>query len=507
MRFILPSLMVALTLGATAQSLKKVETYYDPLSKTRIHEAYTTTSTPPYPVHGLYKEWDTNGILINEGSFKNGKKDGVVKSYIPSDMADLYGRSNVGKIKTISNYTSDILNGLDQMYDHTNGKQQLIYQKTWVNGKQVKEEEWDKKGLKLKEISNDGQCFELYIDGQKKAQYTNKDGEFDGQFTSWYPNGKVEVSSFFKNKLENGKHIEYFDNGQPELEATYVNGKMSGDVIVYFRSGKIRKGIKYDPITFNLKEEKEYASDGLPKFERQVLGENLSRSITYDSTSGVKLFEEGEIYNPQFQTYLRHGRVMQYYPNGKVNIEATFFKNKLNGRYKEYDLDGEVIKSGEHQDGSASGEWVYYYDADWNSVSSKKAAAYYRNITFNPISGPWSTTDYFISGQKQFAGKLLQLSPDVPTGRCTYYHSNGKVSAEIDADFNGVVTREKVYGDDGILLSEGTACNTQYGPGIELTQFYPNGKIMARGKTFEKRKVGVWTYYDSNGKTTQQQER
>jgi antitoxin component YwqK of YwqJK toxin-antitoxin module len=507
MRFILPSLMVALALGATAQSLQKVETYYDPFSRTRIHEAYTTTSTPPYPIHGVYKEWDPNGVLMNEATFKNGKKDGAFKVYIHSGVADLYGKASVGKVKTITNYTNDVLNGLDQMFDYTYNKQQLTFQKTWVNGKETKLEEWDEKGLKLKEITINGPCFELYKNGKKKVEYANKDGEFDGQYTSWYSNGQTEVSTFFKSKLENGKHIEYFESGRPELEATYVNGKMSGAVTLYFEDGKTRKLRIYDSSTFNLIEEKEYARNGLLKFERQVIGDNISKSITYDSTSGVKLFEEGEIYNPQSQTFLRHGRVVQYYPNGKVNIDAAFARNKLSGPYNEYDIDGELIKSGEHQDGSSVGEWLYYYDADWNYAAKKSDAAYYRKIIFDPVDGPWATTDFFITGERQFVGRLAKVAPDIPSGKCTYFHLNGKVSNEVDVDPSGIVISQKMYGEDGKLTREGVSSGAAYGTGMEWIEYFPDGKIKSKGKTFENTKVGVWTYYDSNGKVTQVQER
>ena len=137
---------------------------------------------------------------------------------------------------------------------------------------------------------------------------------------------------------------------------------------------------------------------------------------------------------------------------------------------------------------------------------SKKDAAY-RKITFNPPDGPWQTADYFITGQKQFVGKLAQLSPDVPTGRCTYFHSNGKVSAEVELSPESEVLSEKIYAEDGTLISEGRACKTQYGPGVEVIEYYQNGKIKSKGKRFEKTKVGVWTYYDTNGKATQVQER
>lgn len=70
------------------------------------------------------------------GAFRNGKKNGIFKSYVPSALYDLYGRYAVGKLKTTSTYSDDVLNGVEQMFTHTvDGKQHLIAQKSWTNWK------------------------------------------------------------------------------------------------------------------------------------------------------------------------------------------------------------------------------------------------------------------------------------------------------------------------------------------------------------------------------------
>lgn len=121
------------------------------------------------------------------------------------------------------------------------------------------------------------------------------------------------MTASFKNNLENGQHIEYFENGKVSMEVTYVEGKMSGTTRLFFVDGKPSKTIGYDPVSFKLAEEKDYATTGHVKLERRSVSGSATKSITYDSTTGMKLLEEQELFDDQSNVYLRHGRVVQYH--------------------------------------------------------------------------------------------------------------------------------------------------------------------------------------------------
>jgi len=499
-------LLLIVSIAAESQNLKKVVTYYD-VYKTKVYESYTTLSTAPYLMHGTYEKFDAYGAIMTKGNFSNGKKNGLFTNYFSTEMMGVYGKAALGKVWTTTNYVNDKEDGLDQMFSVKNGESVLIKQSTWSIGSKIKDEEWTDDGKQTKLVQMNGPCYELYENGNKKVEYTLKAGKYEGKYTSWYSDGTVEISTNYKADKKNGKHVEYFRNGKPELEATYVDDKMIGLVSISFDDGTKRKTIEYDPTTFNLIEQKDYSRKGILKFTRRVIAGNQTKSTTYDSLTGLKLFEEEELFDSGTNNYLRHGRVLQYHANGQVEIDSRFANDKLDGSFKQFDESGEVISSGENKNGVAVGEWTIYLDDDWNLTPSKKEATYYRKINYTGSGGPWPTTDYFITGEKQFEGMLAQVSPDIPAGKCTYYYQGGKVSQEMDVDNSGNVRWQKIYTEDGKLDKEAKAVNTTFGPGAEWIEYYPNGKMKAKGKTVEGAKVGTWIYYDESGNSRQVIER
>lgn len=500
------TLLLICSFEALSQNLKKVVTYYD-IYKTKVHESYTTLATPPYLMHGVYEKYDAYGALMTRGNYSEGKKNGKFTNYFSTEMTGIYGKAAFGKVWSESNYVNEKENGLDKLYSVEDGQQVLIKQITWVMGTKTKDEEWDEKGKQKKLIQPDGPCYEYYSNGNKKTEYTAKGGKFEGKYTSWYPSGQIEVSTTYSNDIKNGKHVEYFANGKPELEANYVKGNLSGLVTLYFDNGKTRKVINYDPSTLNLIEEKEYATNGLPKFERKVISGNQCKSITYDSIKGNKILEQEEIFDQSTSSYIRNGKVIKYHSNGKIYADGTFVNGNVNGPYKEYDDTGELIKSGEFDNGESVGEWLYYYDKDFNQVASKSEAVYFRKIDYSSPNGPWPVIDYFITGEKQFQGALAKVSPDVPSGKCIYYLRSGVISQELELDRSGNLKSQKIYLESGKLDKEATTANTMFGPGAEWIEYYPDGKIRAQGKTFDGQKVGLWTYFDENGNSRQVKER
>jgi len=490
-----------------SQGLKKVVTYYDPITRTKVNESYTTLTTSPYPMHGTYEKYDAYGALMTRGTYSNGKKNGTFTNYFSTEMTGIYGRGSLGKVWTVTTYVNDKENGLDKMFSFSNEQSVLIKQYTWNMGTKIKDEEWNENGKQTKLIQMNGPCFEFHTNGNKKLEYTSKNGKYEGSYTSWYPNGQMEVSTTYLNDQENGKHVEFFESGKTQLEALYVKGKLSGDVTLYFDNGKIAKMLHYDPSSFNLTYEKEFALNTLPKFERQVITGDQCKSITYDTISGGKISETDEAYDAATGSYLKNGKAIKYFSDGKVLAEAAFERGIIQGHYVEYDEDGEVIKSGNYAEGYPAGEWLYYYDDEWNQIKSKRHATYFRKINYDSNQGPWPTTDYFASGAKQFEGMLAKINPDQPVGKCKYYFDNGTLQQELEVANDGSIKSLKIYSTDGKLNKEGMGVNTSYGPGVDWIEYYPDGKIKAKGKTVGEEKIGAWTYYDATGNIRQVLER
>jgi uncharacterized protein len=343
LRLIIPLLLLlAVNHIASAQNLKKVETYYDPYTKTRIHETYTTISSPPYARQGVYKEWDQSGVLMTEASFQNGKKHGPFKVFINAGMASIYGKDNVGKVYSISNYANDELNGVEQMYDYTYKKPQVILQKTWVKGQQTKEEAW-------------------YENGKPKSISVSS-----GVSTAWYPNGNKINEITMKDGVENGKVTEWYESGKTAFTAIFKDGRQVGESTVYYEDGTPRKKMNYDPTTYKDMHTIEYYPSGKVKWDRLATDTEHYIITSYDSLKGYKLMEQGWMDDPRSSSgnLLPHGKCTEYNEDGSIIEERLFENGSLNGKVQTLSSDGKIVLQGEYKQNKKVGEWLYYLRED-----------------------------------------------------------------------------------------------------------------------------------------------
>ena len=72
-----------------------------------------------------------------------------------------------------------------------------------------------------------------------------------------------------------------------------------------------------------------------------------------------------------------------------------------------------------------------FFNEDWEIIHDSTKASYYRLAHYSngkPITGI-PVKDYYISGEMQFDGYLLNESPDIPDKFCKWYFKNGNLSS------------------------------------------------------------------------------
>lgn len=446
-------LLIILTTGVKAQNLKKIETYYDPYTKTRIHEAYTTLATPPYPIHGVYKEWDKAGILMNEVAFQNGKKNGAHKVYINSGMADIYGRQNVGKVLSITNYSSDEVDGLDQMFTYNGTKQLLILQKQWSKGKLLKEEAW-------------------YDDGKPKyIQVQN------GISTSWYPSGKKQLEATMKDGSENGTVTEWYENGTIAFSGKFQNGKPIGDAMVYFENGKVRRKISYDK-SVAISTTENYTT-GKVKWVKETTDFKHYTINYFDSLKGFKKMSEGYLDAGNTDMVLDGART-EYEEDGSVVSEEQYENGQGIGQVLVKDENGVVVLQGEFRNGKKAGEWLYYIKEDGSKTNKVDGASKMRKVNYGEGFSPYKYVDYYPTGEKLAEGFLLEEWPDKNIRFFKSYYKNGQLSEEGTYTFNN-------------------ARGVYEGKSAEWKSYFENGNVKSRGRYIMNEQIGVWEYFDQSG--------
>ena len=186
-----------------------------------------------YESNGIGKEYNNeNDILLFEGEYKNGKRNGKGKEYY-------YG----GKLEFEGEYLNGKINGKGKEYD-SNGKikfeGEYLYSyklsgKYNINGKLEYEGEflynkkWNGKGYD----ENGNIIYELKNGtGKVKEYYPEVALEFEGEYLNGKRNGKGK--EYYKDKLRfegkylndqrNGKGKEYDSNGKIKFEGEYLNG-------------------------------------------------------------------------------------------------------------------------------------------------------------------------------------------------------------------------------------------------------------------------------------------
>jgi antitoxin component YwqK of YwqJK toxin-antitoxin module len=394
---------------------------------------------------------------MNEVLFQNGKKQGAHKVYINSGMADIYGKQNVGKVLSVTNYSSDAVDGLDQMFSYNGAKQILILQKVWAKGNSIKEEAW-------------------YDDGKPKSVQV-----LNGLSTTWYPTGKKQQEVMMKDGSENGKVSEWYENGNLYFVGQFQNGQPVGDATVYFENGSVRRKITYDQSTA-INTTENYTT-GKVKWIKET-SDLKHYSVTYfDSLKGYKQSLARYIDTGNSNMAL-DGIQIEYEEDGSIISEEKYENGKGIGQVLVKEESGGIVLQGEFRNGKKAGEWIYYLKEDGSKTNKIKSAFKMRKVDYRAGSTPYKYVDYYLTGEKQAEGFLLEEWPDKNIQFYKAYFKNGQVAEEGSYTYNSM---RGVY--------EGRSGQWKF--------YHENGALKANGRYILNEQAGPWEYFDENGTLTE----
>jgi len=264
---------------------------------------------------GKVKEYNSfNDILLYEGEYLNGKRNGQGKEY-----------NIIGNII----FEGEYLNGKrwNGRGKEFNDKNEITYIGGYINGKKGgKGTEYKNEFDKIQNSPIDRVIFEgEYLNGEKNGhgkEYSGGDLVFEGEFI---------------NGQRNGKGIEYYGNHKV-FEGEYIDGQKCGNGEEYDTCGRLIFKGKY---LFNHKKSgKKYINkclefDGEYLFDRKWTGEG------YDD-NGNKIYELSN----------GTGYIREYNENNKLIYEGEYYDGRRNGKGKEYnDKNDELLFEGEYLHG------------------------------------------------------------------------------------------------------------------------------------------------------------
>ena len=291
-----------------------------------------------------------NDVLVYEGEYLNGKRNGKGKEYSEFDF----------------DIDIDILR----------------FEGEYLNGKRHgKGKEYDERSMNLKfeaeysEGKRNGKGKEYYVDYRNEV-YLIFDGEYlDNKELIGTKNDKYGK---FLDKLNHTKSVgkEYETNyGNLIYEGEYLNGKRHGkgkEYNFYKRltfEGEYLYDLKwngkgYDKsknIIYELKngkgfvKEYNYDHDNL-EFEGEYLfGKRNGKGKEYTNFGELALVFEGEYLNGE-----RNGKGKEYFEFGILNFDGEYLKGKRNGKGKEYYYNGRLKFEGEYLNGKKNGKGKEY---------------------------------------------------------------------------------------------------------------------------------------------------
>jgi antitoxin component YwqK of YwqJK toxin-antitoxin module len=306
------------------------------------------------------KVTDFSGKLFLEENYKEGKKDGISIQYsffeemekpCDDDPTKMCTKKVFKKIKELSNYKDDLLNGPYELYDENNG---LLFKGQYLVGKETGI--WSIKNTSIVDFWT-GETIE-------KGEFEN--GKKQGKWERFDKDNKIIESYYFKDDQLNGEQLTYIDNvvrvkrnfKLAELEELKVLDTLGNTKKSYYLFNKQKSSYKCNV--------KRYLN-------------NTETSYTYK----VKLDNENII--PTFFS--------------KYFEELPEEKKILDGFYEKV-IDSKTIENGLYENNNKIKIWTfYYYDQkvqlkiDYGTNGDTLIENYYNFNKYEPFSGEFIYKD------------------------------------------------------------------------------------------------------------------
>ncbi len=335
----------------------------------------------------------------------------------------------------------------------------------------------------------------------------------------------ISVSLFGQREetLTDGYHQFKYPNGTVSSEGKIRNGKPDGYWRSYYITGVLKsEGKRTSYLLDSIWVFYDQAGDTLEKISYN-LGKKNGYYFKYqkDPVSGLYIALK-ELYAGD----VREGVAIVYYPEGKIRQTIPYFKSKKDGLSKEYDRDGNVITLLEYRNdylisrerinsidlsGKRQGKWLDFYGNGTIKIE--------RNYKDDFLHGYYK--EYNDKGKLLITllydnGKITEdnLSNGEEIEIVNKYNDNGRliysgpykegIPVGIHREYNdgGDITNAKIYGEKGILLSEGIVDEAGNKNG-SWKDYSEDGRILAEGQYSDNKRSGNWKFYGKSGNTEQ----
>lgn len=157
---------------------------------------------------GPVKEFDDNGQLRMEATYKNNLPDGELLRY-----------DEQGRVTSREHYVAGKLHGPAQYFSYILGGKSVI-------------------SANYTSMQLDGEWTSSFPDGKPCISATYKNGKLHGKRITLYQNGRVNVDENFENGKMQGMRMLYYPDGRPWYQENYKDDRLDGERFCFFTNGQ-----------------------------------------------------------------------------------------------------------------------------------------------------------------------------------------------------------------------------------------------------------------------------
>ena len=307
---------------------------------------------------GTHVYWYENGSKKNEFNYTNGKKNGKQEEWFEN------GQKHIENV-----FASDIFNGTQiEWFENGNKKSEINYGNGKKDGKQ---EEWFENGQKQIEYIFASDVFngaqnEWYENGNKKSEINFSNGKKEGKQEEWFENGQKHIENIFVSDMFNGNQMEWSKNGNLKKEENYLGGTPNGNHIYYNNSNSKQKEVLYK--NGKILKTTEWNSNGTIKSSFEYVdGKIKDGEYTFTDDSGKRTNKQTYVDGNKSEEFFfkegdKTGKLIKWYSNNIEKFECYYLDGKINGEYKLYNVNGQLISTGNYTNGLKNGKFSFYDD-------------------------------------------------------------------------------------------------------------------------------------------------
>ena len=174
-----------------------------------------------------------NGSIVSRSFYKENVLEGKYNLYYPN-----------GKNKTKGHYMDNVPNGKWTWFDEKNNKSRIVnYSMGKMNGP-IKV--WNDSSFLIMDGAYDQNLKNdkwIYYDskGKRDSTLSYVKGKRYGEYKAWHDNGNISVSGSFFDDKKNKKWNWFSDNKTLDSSKTFNLGELDGPAVFSFKNGRTKK--------------------------------------------------------------------------------------------------------------------------------------------------------------------------------------------------------------------------------------------------------------------------